>query len=454
VWFRMIRKMVICLDDIERRGKNLSVRDVLGLVSSLKERKGCKICLILNDEALEEDKKDFDAYFEKVVDTSLSFVPTPTECAHIALSPGQKVQDLVRGNCIKLGISNIRLIKKIERAALRLEELVIGLADQVLIQAIPSLAVLGWSLYDRNSAPSLEFLRQRGSLAALTRQKKGDAVLPQEAAWNALLDAYRWSGFDEFDEVLLDGIRDGYFELARVQKYAADIDAKAKAARSTNAFIAAWDRYHDSFENNQDEVLDAIYEGFREGVRYISPVNLNGTVWLLKELGRHEQAAQIIKLYVEAHGGDPALFDVDRSAFAGMVDQPEVVEAFRTKSASFIRNVDVDAVLLSMAGRNGWTAEDITTLAAVLVDDYCKIFKRYSGKQLHDILNVCLQFDRVAGATAEMREISKRAKEALTRIGGESAINATRVRKYGVEPVRREVEPVSAVVPLPSVDEG
>ena len=87
MWFLTIRNMVICLDDIERRGKNLPVRDVLGLVSSLKERKGCKVSLILNDEALEEDKKDFDAYYEKVVDTSLSFAPTPTECAQIALTP-------------------------------------------------------------------------------------------------------------------------------------------------------------------------------------------------------------------------------------------------------------------------------------------------------------------------------------------------------------------------------
>jgi hypothetical protein len=243
VWFLMVRRMVICLDDIERRGKNLSVRDVLGLVSSLKERKGCKVSLILNDEALEEDKKDFDAYYEKVVDTSLSFAPTPIECAQIALSPGQKVQDLVRENCIKLGILNIRLIKKIERAALRLGEFVRGLDDQVLIQAIPSLAVLGWSLYDRNTAPPIEFLRQRGSLAALTRQKKGDAMPPQEVAWNALLDAYRWSGFDEFDEVLLDGIRDGYFDPTGVQKYATDIDAKAKAARSTSTFTEAWNRY-------------------------------------------------------------------------------------------------------------------------------------------------------------------------------------------------------------------
>jgi hypothetical protein len=36
-------------------------------------------------------------------------------------------------------------------------------------------------------------------------------------------------------------------------------------------------------------------------------------------------------------------------------------------------------------------------------------------------------------ATEPMKEISKRAKDALRRIGGESKINARRVKRYGVE---------------------
>jgi hypothetical protein len=49
------------------------------------------------------------------------------------------------------------------------------------------------------------------------------------------------------------------------------------------------------------------------------------------------------------------------------------------------------------------------------------------------ILHTCLQFDGIGNATAEMREISKRAKDALLRIGKESPINARRVRTYGIK---------------------
>ena len=433
IWFLSVRNMVVCIDDIERRGKGLAVRDVLGLVSALKERRGCKVCLVLNDEVLDAEKEDFDAYLEKVIDTSLSFAPTAVEAAEIALSPTGTVSRLVRESCIKLGISNIRLIKRIERVAQRFEELVKGLDEQVLIQAIPSLTALGWSVYDRKRAPSVEFLRKRGSVANLIRPKKAEPLPPQEAAWNALLDAYRWSGLDEFDEVLLDGIRNGYFDPAGVAKYAQQIDARAKATKSTGRFEASWQLYRDSFADNQKEVLDEMFEGLREAVPHISPGHLNAAVSVLNELGRTQQAEEAIKLYVEAHSGDAALFDLERTVLAGTVDQPKVIEAFKQKAASLAQAVDAESVLLSMVGRNGWSPEDLTTLAAIPVDGYYAIFKKYSGNQLHDILKVCFQFGGIDNVTPEMKEIVDRSKQALARIGVESPLNAMRVRKYGVD---------------------
>jgi len=85
-----------------------------------------------------------------------------------------------------------------------------------------------------------------------------------------------------------------------------------------------------------------------------------------------------------------------------------------------------------MATSHGWREEDIATLAAASRDDYYKSFKKTEGPDLHKVIDACLQFDRIVNATEPMREISRRAKEALKRIGQESAINARRVMKYGV----------------------
>lgn len=112
VWFLSVKNVMVCLDDIERRGDNLSVRDVMGLASHLRERKGCKVSLILNDEALLDHKNEFEKYYEKVVDTSLNFAPTPDECARIAIATdtniGRLLSSIAAVACAKSPVARLR----------------------------------------------------------------------------------------------------------------------------------------------------------------------------------------------------------------------------------------------------------------------------------------------------------------------------------------------------------
>ena len=85
--FLSVSKQIICVDDIERKGKGLRIIDVLGLVSELKETRKCKVALILNDEKLQEagDEEELKRYQEKVIDISLKFAPTEEDCVKIAI---------------------------------------------------------------------------------------------------------------------------------------------------------------------------------------------------------------------------------------------------------------------------------------------------------------------------------------------------------------------------------
>jgi hypothetical protein len=429
VWFLSVKNTIICLDDIERRGKGLHVRDIMGLASNLKEHKGCKVVLILNDEA-DDDKTEFDTYYEKVVDTTLKFAPTAAECARIALAGNTTVDQLLTTHCVLLGISNIRLIKKIERAIRKVEPMLKAYDEQVFKQAAQSLALFGWSIYEPSKAPPIEYLKKRNSAQYLGM--RGQEEVPgAEAAWNALLDDYHFTNMDEFDLVLLEGMRDGYFDAGALDKTAVEVDKTIKATKLDNSFKAAWGLFHDSFENNESEVLDAIYAAFVKNVRNISPINLSGTVSLFKELGKPAQAAELIKYYIENHGGDPKAFDLENFPFRENVTDPDVVSALNAKSASFKDERDPTETLLGVA--TGWSEEDLVFLSELPVDEYYAIFKKSDATTLRKIINASLQFDRIGNATEPMREISKRAKEALRRIGRESQLNARRVAKYGVK---------------------
>ena len=82
--FGLVRDQLVCLDDFERRGDGLKPKDVLGLISFLREQRNCKVALILNDERLgDEERLEFETHLEKVVDVSLVFRPAPAEAAEI-----------------------------------------------------------------------------------------------------------------------------------------------------------------------------------------------------------------------------------------------------------------------------------------------------------------------------------------------------------------------------------
>jgi hypothetical protein len=53
LYFSLVQNQIVCIDDLDRRSKTLDLRDVLGLISFLREQRGCKVALILNAEKLE-----------------------------------------------------------------------------------------------------------------------------------------------------------------------------------------------------------------------------------------------------------------------------------------------------------------------------------------------------------------------------------------------------------------
>jgi len=333
-WFLSVKEMVVCLDDVERRGDSLTTREILGLVSALKEQKRCKVALILNDEALETEKEEFRKYYEKVVDVSLAYSPSAAECVNIALDKSSKASTLLAQHCVMLGISNIRLIKRIERSVLAIAKLLEPYDEKVFENAVQSLALFAWSVYEPSRAPSVQFLDKQSTGSGF-EDKKSENLPEKEVAWRALLRAYGFTHLDEFDRVLLDGTKNGYFDVLAVERCATALDREVKAAKLNNSFWQAWGMYHDSFDENQDRVLDAIYESFLKSAQYITPTNMNSTVILFKALGRPMQAAEMIRVYVECGSGERELFKPGAYPFFGETPDPDVTKAFEDQSSLF-----------------------------------------------------------------------------------------------------------------------
>ncbi len=426
--FLTIRNMVVCIDDLERKGAGLSVSDVLGLASELRERKGCKVVFLLNEEEL-DDKASFESYLEKVVDVSLLFDPTAAESAAIAKRGADGILDRTAELCQSLGVRNIRVIKKIDKHVRDAHKLLKDMKPGVFANASASIALLGWSHYQPKEAPSLEYIIRYNSIASRKEPT------PQEATWNAQLAAYGYTVTDEFDLELLKGVQRGFFDDAEIMTHAAALQAKLVAKEADGSFEQAWDLYHDSFDDNEEEAVTGIYESFLKNIPYISPLNLNGTVTLLKELGHDDKAQYIIRKYVATRSEDRAFFDLDEYAFAGDISDADVRAAFAKRFADIEETRDFKSMMLGL--KDGWNDKTIAALSALDVNAYRALFKEARDAELRRMIAGCLQFGSIVNASEAMKRITATAKEALAAIGTESNINARRVRKYGVVPVAK-----------------
>jgi hypothetical protein len=188
LYFSLIQSQIVCIDDLERRSKTLDLKDVLGLISFLREHRGCKVALLLNAERLGDDKDEFDELLEKVVETKVILAPTAAESAAIALTGQDDISVALRRHCQTLGIRNIRVLKQIERLARRADEIVREFPQTIRDQATHSVTLFGWSKYDRANAPRMDFLRISSIERHLAhRSEKAPTQSEDEAAWDTLL---------------------------------------------------------------------------------------------------------------------------------------------------------------------------------------------------------------------------------------------------------------------------
>ncbi len=430
--FLALEKTIICVDDFERKGNNIEAQDILGLITQLKEQKKCKVILILNDESLSEDSSiDYIKLREKVIDTELRFAPTAEDCVAIALN-GEKNARQLGSHITKLGINNIRIIKKIEKLSALLVPLLKKYDDQVLSQALRTVTLLTWCYYGQtNDTPEYNFVISRNS--AFGDLDDEVTLSTQQQSWCAVLRSYDNFATDEFDLQIAKLVENGYVDEKELQKQAISLDEKVLAAYSEDSFQEAWKKFNESFDQNDQDVISCLSSSFKNNAKYISPINLDGTVRLLRYLGKDRMATKIIHLYIDKRSAETDLFNLDDSALSGEIKDREVIVAFKKKYDSFSGTLSLQEVCDRLLECDNCSDEEEARLSQATVKEYIQLFKAQKGRKLSQYIDLCLKFHRLGGTTENQELISDKTTEALQVIGRESKLNASRVRRFGIK---------------------
>lgn len=428
----LLNDAIICLDDWERT--NIPLDELLGFVSELKIERDCKVVLIFNDGKLTDDQKRvFREYREKVVDIELVFQPTAREAADIAVAPSTPHASLLLDKITALEIKNIRLIGRILGLVKILEAHIKTTRKEIQEQVVTTAVLMTWLHYGEDSPgkPSIEFVRKWNNLGSAHGALPGAKLSEEERTWGSILNGYGYASTDELDLAVDQVIERGYWQGTELVDQLKALERSYAAAEGQRSFEQAWDVFHGSFRDNEQEVIDALSAGLRSGVKFVTPLNLNGTISVLRQLKKDKLADDLIEYYVEHRKSESEIFNLEDSPFGEEVTDKRIRERFAEVNVVNMDRPSLFDAVTNAREKKGWSREAQQVMTDATVDDiYAAIMADNGAEAGRDFVRACEWLSAVNGN----QEFRKKFVEALTRVADSSPLNAARVRRYGVAP--------------------
>jgi len=435
--YGLIKNYLICLDDIERKEKSLSISQLMGLIDELSKRKGCKIVLILNDKTLNDsDEEEFYKYREKVVDLEVEYKPNIEENLLKVFNGNEvyfkRLLDVVQA----LGISNIRIFKKLRWSVDRIWSFVNACENNLQEEVISHLAVFCWGFFDSETSLSLSFIgnsiKNSTWLSQLSNHEE-QPLTDEEKEWNQIastLELYP-SGYDEQLMYLLEN---GYMDEQRFKEEVNAANQKEQESSTGKNLHKAWNIYSDSFDDNVEDLRSAFRDILETS---LDKINLWAFSQAIDWLEEYENVSEYIDRYLSIN--KEKLNNIDRDNF-GLSERlknsllwTKIKEIQDTN-----RNPTIDGILDKIAARQGWGQEDIDFLSHLTTDEIYKWMKSSPDRMVPKIRTGLLLFKGMTPNNNEeankYQDITEKTTDALKKIAQENGLNRKRVKFiYGVE---------------------
>ncbi|EOL8995746.1 hypothetical protein ACVR25_003187 [Cronobacter sakazakii] len=432
--FMNINKQIICFDDVERAGRNIHPLDLFGISSSLKESRDCKLIFIINDEQMDNDKsKEFYLHLEKICDRILEVEPTPEETFAIALKEGDHIDEIVKDKCLKLNLSNIRIIRKIDFTCRDLIEKIkpsISSMEKKLVETV----VLGvCSTHSPSDFPPLNFIRNYHSLDwYVSEDHKKAKDDPQKTEWMKQLAQYGFSSATPLDNEIFDGITRGYFEIGNMKHKAIALEEELRLQSRDDSLSRTWDEmYHGSLAVEDDIFLEKLFETTRENINAVTVNRLNSSVRILRETSQESKADILIKEFINVNKDKSLDFwDIQNHIFESA---SEIDESIREQMIKIFNNYTVKkpiADVIKNISSKKISTEDYLALSKVKQETLKENILKLSGQELLDFLNEATKLYMHGDQNASSAHAS--VKAALQEIAKLSPLRARRLNKYGI----------------------
>lgn len=447
ILFHSVEKTIICIDDLERKGKDLNLKDVLGLVSFLRENKKCKVVLLINDN--EEGLEDFFKYSEKIIDNAILFSPTAEENFKIACrntNKNDKPSNELKGELYetalkyvqKLNITNIRILTKIKKLILELAPEIKNFRPPTIDRMISSIVLFTWIYYSDDhdkTKPTLDFVLEN----KFSFSDKNDS--DEKKMWKNTIHSYGFIRTNDIDISLADMIKNGYMDKEQFKFQTEQLNNRVIAGESSDEFHNIWYLYHRSFKVTKDEIISAFNTKFRENIKYLSPNDLQAMVSIFRDLNEDILANDLIDLYVENWKEDNRLFNINETDMPTgnrPIEDAYMLKKFKNHNEEHCMvKTTIEEILMKLSEPStGWNPKDEEILAEASVDEYVDLLKTNEGKRFQSLMTPYWNFKKLLHSheNKKLTEFISKIEDALREIAKENEFNAYRIfQDYGIK---------------------
>jgi hypothetical protein len=435
--YSLVKNYIVCIDDMERKGKGLTVKEVMGLVDELAQRKACKVVLIFNESSFDNDEDiiQFESYREKVVDIEINHNPTCKENLACIFPEDYNRYPVLEGVVNNLNIKNIRVLRKIKWTFAQFDKFINGRDNRIVDEFIVHATLLCWSYYIRDNDLTFELLKEYLSsnswLSYLMDKKK--EIPPGEKKYRALASSMNLS-CSVFDSYITFFLENGYVQEDGLGKTVAEFEEKVLVDSVSSRLRDVWDIYSESFSDNLDEFKKSLVDILNKEMPRLGLSDFSSAIDILEEFG--EDITDFVNRYVDTHAESLSSIDSRHSWDLGRFKcllLKEKIEELHAPS----KDHNIDDISKKIAVNKGWNPEDIVFLYSLTKDDYIKWMKGNPKDLVTKVRSGLLTFRNLQSSGSDQDKYTNIAENvigALKEIASESELNKYRVRSiYEVE---------------------
>ncbi|NWF46932.1 hypothetical protein F3K02_16975 [Hydrogenophaga sp. D2P1] len=385
----LLETATVCLDDFERMDeKSISHEKLLGFISELKLEHKCKVVLIYNSDAVQGTSK-FHEYREKVVDREIEYSPSYEDVVRIAGDLSGDIQNVAIECAKNLELDNVRVVRRALKVAAQFRERCTQPLGFELEKKLVSSAIL-FSWIEFGDGKTLIPTEVQNNLGENLSHIWAGYHLDNKPLepWQKKLERFSFTSLDELDALVWSCIKTGFIESDRILREIDKLEQIDAKDRAISKYRAAWGLFHDSLENNEEQFVKELIEGFRSAAPYESPSSLSSVVSILKALDKNHLATEMIGVYVGCRDARDDTFDLSTYPFRSDITDKDILDAFSAAMNSGIETKDGDIDMLAAILKSG---NRLTNLHQNLLSQYSvkqivHILKTHHGQELDLII--------------------------------------------------------------------